>query len=101
VEQNNPIEDANFRILAEHVNTSWQTLAVLFDIDSEEDMVKLRQLDDVDAAYHVLKQWYHNFSGVNLHKELVERLHKYDSALAYHFEQGTLNTYKTTSKRFL
>jgi len=101
VEQNKPIEDANFRILAEHINTSWQTLAFFFDIHSEEDMVRLGQLDDVDAAYQVLKQWYHNFNGVNPHKELIKHLHNYDSALAYHFEQGTLNTYKTTSKRFL
>ncbi|XP_065911659.1 uncharacterized protein [Dysidea avara] len=101
VEQKKPIEDSDLRILAEHINKSWQTLAFLVDIHSEKDMSKLGQLDDVDAAHHVLKQWYNNFTGVNPHKELVERLHKYDSSLAYHFEQGTLNSYKSTSKRFL
>jgi len=102
VEQRKPIEDSDLRILAEHINTSWDTVAFLLDITISDEMSKLKILDDVDAAHSILRQWYINFTGINPHQQLFEHLLRFDPALAHHFKQGTLNTYQSTSrKRFL
>jgi len=104
VEQRNPIEDTELRMLAEHIDNAWETLALFCDITDDEMMERLRQWNsNVDAAYHVLKHWSQCYTGTNLQKELVKNLHQLSLPLvAQHFEQGTLNFYKSTAnKRFL
>ena len=105
MEQRNPIEDSELRMLAEHINSAWETLAFFCDMDTDDELMeRLKELDNsVDAAYHILKEWNHNYSGSNPQKDLVKHLQQLSLPLvARHFEQGTLNFYKaTTHKRFL
>ena len=104
MEQRNPTEDSEFRMLAEHIHGAWETLAFFCDMDADDDLMeRLRQLDDVDAAHHILKEWYRNYTGTNPRKDMAKHLQKLSFPLvAHHFEQGTLDFYKATAhKRFL
>lgn len=104
MEQRNPIQDSELRMLAEHINGDWEILA-LFCMHSDDELIeRLKELDNnVDAAYYILKEWSRSYTGPNPQKELVKYLQQLSLPLvARHFEQGTLNFYKPASnKRFL
>lgn len=105
MEHRNPIEDSELRMLAEHIDSAWETLAFFCDMDTDDELMEnLNQLDNgVDAAYQILKQWNCNYTGTNPQKDLVKHLQQLSLPLvASHFEQGTLDFYKATAhKRFL
>ena len=105
MEHRNPIEDSELRMLAEHIDSAWQTLAFFLDMDTDEDfMEQLNERgDNVEAAYQILKKWNHNYTGTNPQKDLARHLQHLSLPLvASHFEQGTLDFYKATAhKRFL
>ena len=104
MEQRNPIEDSELRMLAEHIDRTWDTFALFCDMDTNvEFMEKLKQQNDTDAAYEILKRWSQSYTGTNPQKKLVEHLQRLGLPLvARHFEQGTLNFYNATAKkRFL
>ena len=102
MEQRNLIQDSELRMIAEHINRDWGTLAFFCDIDTDDELMeRLRQLSNpVDAAYHILKEWNHNYTGGNPRKDLVKHLMKLSLPLvAQHFEQGTLSFYKATANK--
>lgn len=104
VEQRNPIEDSELRMLAEHIDRAWEVLAFFCDMDANDELMeKLKLQNDTDAAYEILKRWSQSYTGTNPQKELVKRLQQLSLPLvARHFEQGTLNFYNATAKkRFL
>lgn len=105
MQQRNPIEDFELRMLAEHIGAGWEVLAFFCDMDSDDEfMENLKCESSVDAAYHILKKWSQTYTGANPQKELVKHLQQMSLPLAArHFEQGTLKHYKTvtTNKRFL
>ena len=104
MQHRNPIEDSELRMLAEHVDGAWETLAFFCDMDANDELMeKLSQWNNVDAAYYILKEWNSNYTGTNPQKDLVKHLQQLSLPLvASHFEQGTLDFYKETAhKRFL
>lgn len=104
MEQRNPIEDSELRMLAEHIGKDWEILAFFCDMDGDDELMeKLKCDSNIDTAYGILKKWSASYTGTTPRKELVKHLQHLSLPLvAHHFEQGTLNSYKATvKKRFL